>query len=173
MKRIWSPWRSQHLRHWKSSLEKGNRHESVFTTLAREDNDEKNLIVWRGNTVFVIMNLYPYNNGHLMIVPHRQVTEYEELTPEEQIEIAHTIDHCIRWLKRALEPEGFNIGMNLGTAGGAGIPDHLHVHVVPRWSADTNFMTTAGELKVIPEALIDTYNRLRQIITEEPPELPE
>ena len=167
MQRIWSPWRSQHLKHWNCSVEEEKAGESLFTRLVREKTDEKNLIVWRGDTVFVIMNLYPYNNGHLMIVPYRQVADYEELTPNEQAEIARAIASCIRWLKKTLKPEGFNIGMNIGLAGGAGIPDHLHVHIVPRWQADTNFMTSVGDLKVIPEALIDTFERLREVIREE------
>jgi ATP adenylyltransferase len=110
------------------------------------------------------MNLYPYNNGHLMIVPYRQVADYEALTPEEQCELAQTIARCLRWLKHALNPDGFNVGMNLGKVAGAGIPDHVHVHIVPRWEGDTNFMPTIAETKVIPEALRDTYRKLRAAI---------
>ncbi|MDZ4701415.1 MAG: HIT domain-containing protein [Rhodothermales bacterium] len=133
---------------------------SLFARLAAEDEDEKNYIVWRGVHVFVIMNLYPYNNGHLLIVPYRTVAAYEELSRDEQIELAVTLDQCIRWLNEALCPEGFNVGMNLGKAAGAGIPDHLHLHVVPRWQGDTNFMPTIGEVKVLPEALDVTYRKL-------------
>jgi len=139
---------------------------SVFYILASQNRDEDNLILWRGTYVFVILNLYPYNNGHLMVVPYREVRHYEDLTEEEQIEMATTVNRCIRWLKHAMHPEGFNVGMNLGSAAGAGIPRHLHMHVVPRWSGDTNFMPAIGEVKVIPEALKDTYNKLLAAIKE-------
>ena len=101
-----------------------------------------------------------------MIVPYREVRHYEDLTEEEQIEMATTVNRCIRWLKHAMHPEGFNVGMNLGSAAGAGIPQHLHMHVVPRWRGDTNFMPAIGEVKVIPEALKDTYNKLLAAIEE-------
>jgi ATP adenylyltransferase len=163
MERMWSPWRSGH-------IERVDRVEappgsvtdtgSLFARLAAEGEDEKNYIVWRGVHVFVIMNLYPYNNGHLLIVPYRTVASYEELSLDEQIELAVTLGQCIHWLNEALGPEGFNVGMNLGKAAGAGIPDHLHMHVVPRWRGDTNFMPTIGEVKVLPEALDVTYRKL-------------
>lgn len=162
MQRMWSPWRSQHIERLSDAAETWPQDDrSLFARLAAEDRDEENLIVWRGEAVFVIMNLYPYNNGHLLIVPYREVARYEALTHAEQVEIATTIERCIRWLETALRPEGFNIGLNIGTAGGAGVPDHLHVHVVPRWSGDTNFMPTTADLKVIPEALRATYEKLR------------
>jgi ATP adenylyltransferase len=164
MERLWSPWRSQHIESFKTEDAREAGGQSLFARLAAEDRDEENLILWRGERVFVIMNLYPYNNGHLMVVPFREVASYEALSPEEQVEIAHTIDRCLRWLRHALQPEGFNVGMNLGAAAGAGIPQHLHVHVVPRWQGDTNFMPVVGEAKVIPEALRDTYRKLRAAI---------
>ena len=163
MNRMWSPWRSLHISERQPKKE-GGPDESVFSRLVKENNDEQNLILWRGETVFVIMNLYPYNNGHLMIVPYREIANYEDLTPDEQVEVARTIEYCIKWLKKALQPEGFNVGMNLGKAGGAGIPRHLHVHVVPRWNGDTNFMSTIGEIKVIPEALKETYKKIQAAI---------
>lgn len=163
MNRMWSPWRSQHISDRQPKKEDVSG-ESVFSRLIKEENDEHNLILWRGEKVFVIMNLYPYNNGHLMVVPFREIAHYEDLTPDEQVELARTIEYCIRWLKEALHPEGFNVGMNLGKAGGAGIPRHLHMHVVPRWNGDTNFMSTTGEVKVIPEALEDTYKKIQAAI---------
>lgn len=137
---------------------------SLFSRLLAENEDEKNLILWRGDLVFVIMNRFPYNNGHLMILPYREVARYTDLTGEEQTAIARAIDRCMRWIEHALQPDGFNVGINQGEAAGAGIPQHLHVHVVPRWRADTNFMPTIGEVKVIPEALPDTYRKLRRAI---------
>ncbi len=169
MDHMWSPWRSRHISSRTDGAEKDSASgESVFSRLVREEHDEDNLILWRGDTVFVILNLYPYNNGHLMIVPYREVANYEELLTEEQTEIARVTGYCITWLKQALRPEGFNVGMNLGKAAGAGIPRHLHVHVVPRWNGDTNFMPALGGVKVIPEALEDTYAKLRRAIEEAP-----
>ena len=99
-----------------------------------------------------------------MVVPYREIAHYEDLTTDEQVELARTIEYCIRWLKEALHPEGFNVGMNLGKAGGAGIPRHLHMHIVPRWNGDTNFMSTIGDVKVIPEALEATYKKIKAAI---------
>jgi len=162
---MWSPWRSVHIERSTNNNDSDEQESpSLFARLTAEDNDEDNLILWRGEHVFVIMNRYPYNNGHLMVVPFREVADYEALTTEEQIAIAHTLERAIRWLKQALKPEGFNVGMNLGAAAGAGIPRHLHVHIVPRWSGDTNFMPAIGEVKVIPEALHTTYAKLRAAI---------
>lgn len=168
MQQMWSPWRSQHIERV-AGEGPSSSDRSLFARLAAEGRDEENLILWRGETMFVIMNRYPYNNGHLMIVPFREVGAYDALTAAEQVEIARTIAACIGWLRHALRPEGFNVGMNLGAAAGAGIPDHLHVHVVPRWSGDTNFMPTIADVKVVPEAIEATYRKLRAAIaaTEE------
>lgn len=164
MERLWSPWRSQHIE--RLAKQDGDDSGSVFARIASETCDEENLVLWRGERVFVVMNRFPYNNGHLLIVPLRQVEHYEDLTPDEQIEMAHVTEYCIRWLRTALNPEGFNVGMNLGAAAGAGVPTHLHVHVVPRWSADTNFMTSVADVKVIPEAMRDTYRKLRAAVED-------
>jgi len=161
MKQLWSPWRSVHINNSVRTNDPPHARLSVFSSLHRQHRDEDNLIVWRGDTVFVIMNLYPYNNGHLLIVPYREVADYEALEPAEMIEMARVVDLCIRALKACLKPDGINIGMNLGKAAGAGIPEHLHMHVVPRWHGDTNFMPTLAETKVVPEALKDTFNKLR------------
>jgi ATP adenylyltransferase len=168
MDRMWSPWRSEHIDRMTQPQATSPEDVSVFTRLAQEDDDEKNLILWRGHHVFVIMNRYPYNSGHLMIVPFREVPDYEDLTDAEREEIAHTTTRCLRWLRTALHPEGFNVGMNLGAAAGAGIPRHLHVHILPRWHGDTNFMPVLGDVKVIPEALATTYAKLRRVIDDDP-----
>lgn len=164
MDRLWSPWRSQHITQTTEPVTSDGDGTSVFARMAADDRDAENLILWRGQQVFVVMNLYPYNNGHLMVVPYRQVGDYEALTAAEQAEVAHTLARCLRWLKAALRPDGFNVGMNLGEAGGAGIPDHVHLHVVPRWGGDTNFMPTLAETKVIPEALRETYQKILSVI---------
>jgi ATP adenylyltransferase len=167
MDHMWSPWRSEYVsdaaNRDRTTDETGA---SLFTELLHEDADVKNLILWRGEHVFVIMNRYPYNNGHLLVVPYREVTGYTALTAAEQRAVSAAIDRCIRWLEAALSPQGFNVGMNLGAAAGAGIPEHLHVHVVPRWEGDTNFMSTTAHTRVLPEDLSTTYEKLRATIDD-------
>ena len=167
MERMWSPWRAEHIERVSGPKAQPSDGPSIFSRLAGENQDEKNLILWRGHHTFVIMNRYPYTNGHLMIVPFREVEAYDALTPDEQTEVSHVIGRCLGWLRRTLHPEGFNVGMNIGQAGGAGIPGHLHVHVVPRWNGDTNFMPVVGSVKVIPEALDATYAKLRRVIDDD------
>jgi ATP adenylyltransferase len=162
MKRLWSPWRASHVEAAPPKTEA----QSIFSKLAAEHDDERNLILYRGQHLFVILNLFPYNNGHLLVVPYREVPEFTALTADEQSEMIHLVDRCLRWLQEALHPDGFNVGMNLGPAGGAGIPKHVHMHVVPRWSADTNFMAVTSETKIIPESLEDTYRKLRKIVVD-------
>ncbi len=168
MHHLWSPWRARHIERMSQGEDQStDDHRSLFERLVEAGDDEGNLILWRGDRVFVIMNLYPYNNGHVMIVPYRRIADFDSLDAEEQVEIAQMMAACTRWLRAALSPEGFNIGMNLGAAAGAGVPDHLHVHVVPRWSGDTNFMPTVAETKVLPEDIRTTYRRIRKVIEAE------
>ena len=162
MQRIWSPWRSQHLDSLRLPADEAGNDRTLFTRLAASDRDEENLVVYRGDHVFVVMNLYPYTNGHVLIVPYRQVESYSDLKPEERIEMGEVLDRCLGWLQTALDPDGFNVGMNIGKAGGAGIPEHLHMHVVPRWNGDTNFMPTVADIKVVPESIRTTYRKLKQ-----------
>ncbi len=169
MDRMWSPWRSRHLTDFEQEHQPdggaSDGDASVFSRIAAEpDRDDEHLVLWRGEGVFALMNLYPYNNGHLLVVPYREVSDYEDLTPAERHELADTVGRCVRWLRAALSPDGFNVGMNLGEAAGAGIPRHLHAHVVPRWSGDTNFMPTVAEVKLIPEAMRETYLKLRRAV---------
>jgi ATP adenylyltransferase len=130
--------------------------------LAASD-DEKNLIVHRGQLAFVVMNLFPYNSGHLMIVPYKHTGDYSTLTSEEHLELTDLMGRSQRALTKAMQPHGFNIGMNLGRASGAGIADHLHYHIVPRWSGDSNFMFTTADTKVMSENLPDTWKRIRDV----------
>lgn len=167
MDRIWSPWRSQHLSEF-ASQHRPPSGGSIFEEMAAQpERDEQHLVLYRGSAAFVVMNLYPYNNGHLLIVPFRRVERYLELREDEQVEIAHTIGLCMRWLDEALAPDGYNVGMNQGAAGGAGIPEHLHLHVVPRWAGDTNFMPVVGEVKLIPEAVQETFRKLKRAASGE------
>ena len=165
MDRMWSPWRSQHIATFKQDHTPDGEG-SVFARIAAEpsEHDADHFVLWRGERVFVVMNLYPYNNGHLLLVPFRQVADYRVLTAAEQREIATLTDRALGWLDAALQPDGYNVGMNQGLAGGAGIPDHIHVHIVPRWRGDTNFMPVTGETKVIPEGLRETYEKLREAV---------
>ena len=127
----------------------------------REDNDTKNYILHRGDKNFVILNSYPYNPGHLMIAPYKHTGNLEELTDEELHEHFEIVSRSIKLLKEAFNPGGFNIGANLGTIAGAGIADHFHTHIVPRWLGDTNFMPVISDVRVLPEALAETYQKLK------------
>jgi len=113
-------------------------------------------VLFEGNTAFVMANRYPYISGHLMIIPFRHISQLEDLLPEEKLEIFNLQEIAIRVLKKAMNPDGFNIGINLGKAAGAGIDDHIHVHIVPRWSGDANFMSVVGDVRVIPEDIHKT-----------------
>lgn len=169
MKRMWSPWRSRHIE--KVSADGNYGVSDIFVRIGNEpERDAENLVLWRGETLYVVMNLYPYNNGHLLVVPFRPVENYVDLTGEEQVEMARTLGHCTSWLSEALRPEGFNIGINIGIAAGAGIPNHLHAHVIPRWSGDTNFMPVAADVKVIPESMEETYRKLKSAVEGYPPQ---
>jgi ATP adenylyltransferase len=153
---LWAPWRMEYIR---GEKEKG----CIFCNRIPQDNDRENLIITRGTLCFVIMNRYPYNNGHLMIVPYRHVGELENLTPAEGAEMMLLLQKSVRAMHEAMHPHGFNVGMNVGKAAGAGIDDHLHFHIVPRWPADTNFMPIIAHTKVVSEALQDTWAALRKI----------
>lgn len=142
--------------------------ESVFTRIAQSDDDEANLVVARGRTCFVLLNNYPYTGGHLMVVPYRQVADVTELTDEESLELMRLTRRCLRALRATMRPAGFNLGINLGAAAGAGIEEHLHLHIVPRWTGDTNFMAVIAGTTVLPEALREVAARLRAALAAAP-----
>lgn len=133
----------------------------IFCIEPKTDNDREKLILHRGDKAFVIMNKYPYNNGHMLVAPYRHVADFNELSDEEFLDMQRLLAKCITALKATMHPQGFNIGLNLGRAAGAGIDGHLHYHILPRWSGDTNFLPVLGEVKVISEALYETYDRLK------------
>lgn len=162
MERLWAPWRIKYI---EQVREDGTK--CIFVDLPAQENDRKNLILHRGKTAFVILNAYPYTNGHLMIAPYKHTQNLDDLDDEELLETGRLIRACVSWLSKAFRPEGFNIGMNLGKAAGAGIEDHLHWHVVPRWAGDTNYMPVVGEVRVLPQSLDESYDRLMQVIREE------
>ncbi len=122
--------------------------------------DDESYVVWRGDTCFALLNAYPYTSGHLMVLPKRAVRNLEDLTPEEHVELFAAVRDAVVAIKAEYRPHGVNVGINLGEGAGAGVPDHLHVHVLPRWSGDTNFMTSIAEARVLPESLPDVWRRL-------------
>lgn len=155
---LWAPWRLQYIE--KDTSTGG----CIFVDLPASSEDRANLILFRGEHSFVIMNAFPYTNGHLMVAPYKHTAEISDLDDQALLEINQMLGHCVRWIRSAYNPDGFNIGINLGKAAGAGIPTHIHWHIVPRWSGDTNFMTTVGQVRVLPQSLEDSYDRLKEII---------
>ena len=156
--RLWSPWRMDYIRRG----DDGDRG-CIFCDLPAADaaEDEANHLLARGEVSFVLLNAFPYNPGHLMAAPYRHVGDYEELTAAELAEMTAFTGRAIRAMREESSPHGFNLGMNLGQVAGAGIADHLHLHLVPRWGGDTNFMPVVGQTRVLPELLNETYRRLR------------
>lgn len=158
---LWAPWRMKY-------IEKAGESGNIFMDLPAANDDRANLILYRGKTAFVMLNAYPYTSGHLLIAPYRQTNDLPSMTDAELLEIHQLLAKSVKWLQIAYNPQGFNIGVNIGSASGAGIPIHLHWHVVPRWSGDTNFMTTIGEIRVMPSTLEDSYDKLMEIIRNDP-----
>lgn len=158
MERLYSPWRSVYLESFSDGKEQKN---CVFCSSALENvENADSLLVYKGQNVFVLMNLYPYNNGHLLVIPNRHLSKFSELSSNERIEIFELIDKSINALGKGLNAQAYNLGCNLGKIAGAGIDDHLHFHIVPRWNGDTNFMPIIGEVKLISEDLRKTKEKL-------------
>lgn len=130
--------------------------------MAEEDRDAENYVLCRSELAFVIMNVFPYSNGHIMVSPRRHTGDFFDLSDREMVELMRLTRSCTRILQETLEPHGFNLGLNLGEAAGAGVTDHLHVHIVPRWKGDTNFMPVLADVKVIPDHLSSTYQMLKR-----------
>jgi ATP adenylyltransferase len=161
MDRLWAGWRSEYLEEVTAGVD-ADQPGSVFTRiLASGLPDEQTHIVWRGAHTFVILNRYPYTSGHVLLMPYREVGDLDELTAEEHTELFATLVACVAAIKAAYSPQGVNVGFNLGEAAGAGVPDHVHCHVLPRWNADSNFMTAVAETRVLPESLDRTWEKLR------------
>ena len=144
-----------------SAADEANQGGCVFCDHLERGDDAAALILHRGSSVFVILNAFPYNTGHLMVAPLRHAADLVDLDPRERAELMDVTARSVDIVRQVMRAEGFNTGMNLGPAGGAGIPGHLHMHVVPRWQGDTNFMTVTAGTKVLPEMLGDTYSKLR------------
>jgi ATP adenylyltransferase len=152
---------------WRSEYVKGEK--ATGCIFCKNSARNEALVLHEGVYAFATMNLYPYNNGHLMVVPFRHVSQFEDLTRDERTEMFGLVDAALSALKQTMKPEGFNIGMNLGRAAGAGVEDHLHIHVIPRWSGDTNYMSTIGAVRVIPEDLLQTMKQLLPYFKKEIP----
>lgn len=159
MDRLWSPWRYRY-------VSQEPPQECIFCAKPAENRDEENLIVLRGKRNFIILNLYPYTTGHLMVAPYEHVATLEDAAEETLLELMLLTRRACSALRATYRPRGFNIGMNVGECAGAGVADHIHMHVLPRWPADANFMTTVGETRVLPEDLRTTYARLTQAFRE-------
>lgn len=155
---LWAPWRMEYIR----SPRDEEANACIFCHKPKEDSDRKNLILYHGKEVFVIMNLFPYNNGHMMVVPYRHLSDYRELNEAERHEISDITAICIEVLNKVMRPDGFNIGFNLGISAGAGIAEHIHQHIVPRWTGDTNFMPVLGHTKVQVDGLEETWLKLKE-----------
>jgi len=159
-KPIWAPWRIEFIRSEKDGVcflcDKENKSESV----------DESLVIARNEHAFVIMNRYPYNPGHMLISPYRHVGDLTELTHEESAALMETVTQCQQVLQKLMEPNGFNIGFNLGSDGGAGVADHIHMHIVPRWRGDNNFMPVISNTRVVPEALEETAELIRKMWQE-------
>lgn len=168
MERMYTPWRMKYV-----TSNRTNTNNCVFCTKLHDDieRDRENYVVYRGHTTFVVMNIYPYNTGHLMILPHQHTSTLAEVSRDAQIEMITLTSYFTELLSQLLKPDGFNVGINLGKAAGAGLGSHLHTHIVPRWSGDTNFMAVVGNTRVLPELLDDTYNRILAAIQENPPSI--
>jgi ATP adenylyltransferase len=158
MEYLWAPWRMQYIL---GEKKKG----CFFCKILKEKKSKENLILYQGEHVFVVMNKYPYTNGHLMVVPKRHCLDLEQLDNNELKELLDLLKTSAQVLKASLQPQGFNIGMNIGKVGGAG-EDHLHLHIVPRWSGDTNFMPVIGGTRIIPEYLQKTYQKLHSALMD-------
>ena len=156
MDTLWAPWRMVY-------VEQNGPSGCIFCEASAAKHDEKTLILYRGRLVFIQMNLYPYNPGHVMIAPYRHLGELQQLSANEQLELLEAAARTTSILRETMNADGFNLGMNQGKVAGAGIEHHLHLHVVPRWNGDTNFMPVTADTKVIPEALTATYRKLAPV----------
>lgn len=160
MDRIWAPWRMQY-------IEKADRVEGcIFCVFPTQAKDRENLLLYRAEKCFIMLNNFPYNPGHLMVAPYKHTADMYALSDEELLDVTKTVRYAVKLLSETMQPEGFNLGVNLGRTAGAGIIDHIHWHIVPRWNGDTNFMPVVADTKVLPESLMATYDKLGAKIEE-------
>jgi ATP adenylyltransferase len=161
METLHAPWRIEYILSQKPELKAG-----LFTRIAQSSDDAENLLIVRDRTCFALLNKYPYNGGHLMVVPYKEVADLHGLTDEELADLWKLVRRCLAALTAVMKPDGFNVGINLGKIAGAGIAEHLHIHVVPRWNGDTNFMPVLASTTVLPQALEEVAAKLRTELTK-------
>jgi ATP adenylyltransferase len=155
-----APWRIEYILGTKPAPSET----SIFARIGQSSDDVANHVIARDRTCYALLNNYPYNGGHLMVVPYKQVADFSELTDDEMLDLMKLMRRCLAALKHVMKPDGFNIGVNLGKVAGAGIAEHLHLHVVPRWNGDTNFMPVLGQTTVVPQALAELAAQLREAL---------
>ena len=153
---LWSPWRYKYISQTNSSTG------CIFCEKSAQNKDEENLVVYRGKLNFVLLNLFPYTNGHMMVAPYEHVATLEDAREETVVEMMQLVRLASKHVRSVYKPQGMNLGMNIGEVAGAGIAGHIHMHVLPRWVGDSNFMTTVGETRIIPEDLSVTYQKLTE-----------
>ncbi len=150
---LWAPWRIGYVQK--------KTHGCLFCRVAKAKKDQKNFIIKRGRFSFLVLNIYPYNNGHVMVAPYRHIADFDKLSQKEIADLMHNLIEIQEILKKILKPQGFNIGINIGRVAGAGFPGHIHIHIVPRWNGDTNFMPVITKTKVLSESLEDLYRKIK------------
>jgi ATP adenylyltransferase len=163
MRQLWSPWRLEYLTRPKAE-------ECVFCRAAEGEDDRENLVLLRGERAFLILNRYPYNNGHFIVTPYAHLPSLENLPTSTLTEMMVLLNRGLGALRAAMHPDGFNIGANLGKVAGAGVEDHVHLHAVPRWTGDTNFMPVIGDMRVVPQTWLQTYDDLKAALEAPPPD---
>ncbi|MDB6054535.1 MAG: histidine triad protein [Verrucomicrobiales bacterium] len=162
MEALHAPWRINYI----LAPKQPQTDASLFTRIAQSSEDDINLVVIRDKTCFALLNTFPYTGGHLLVVPYRQVDDLAQLTDDEMLNLMQITKKCQLALRKVMNPDGFNIGLNLGKVAGAGIAEHLHLHIVPRWNGDTNFMPVLAQITVLPEALQELAAKIRKTLTE-------
>jgi len=155
LEHIWTPWRMKYIQN------NSKNHDCIFCLAANKEDDAKQLVFYRGERVFMILNRYPYTSGHVMCVPYAHKRQLQDLTRETRMEMMENVNNAVQVLQQVYQPEGFNVGINLGKVAGAGVAEHLHIHILPRWGGDTSFITSVGQTRVVPEALDETYRRVK------------
>ncbi len=161
MERLWATWRMRYIENADSA------EGCIFCRFPQEQNDSENMLLLRSEHAFIVLNAFPYSNGHLMVTPYQHTADLNRLSDAEMLDMMLLMRRAINLLTEAFRPDGFNVGVNMGRVAGAGITDHVHIHVVPRWNGDTNFMPVIGDVRVIPESLSAVYVRLKTILIAE------
>ncbi len=162
MQRLWAPWRMPFIQRIHGRKPKG----CIFCKAFSEKHDKANFVLSRGDHSVAMLNIFPYNNGHLMVAPRKHTGDFQKITGAEWQDMMALLGQCQQALGKTLHPHGYNLGINLGRAGGAGIEDHLHMHLVPRWNGDSNFMPVLGATKVLPQSLYESYDQIKRAMTE-------